>query len=62
MSGSVLVVDDEEIVRNSVRQWLELGGFTVRAAAGADEAMRPGERPPARRRPDRFSHAAAIRP
>ncbi|MGY3544957.1 DNA-binding NtrC family response regulator [Bradyrhizobium sp. USDA 4472] len=40
MSGSVLVVDDEEIVRNSVRQWLELGGFTVRAAAGADEAMR----------------------
>ncbi|MBR0726361.1 sigma-54-dependent transcriptional regulator [Bradyrhizobium manausense] len=40
MTGSVLVVDDEEIVRNSVRQWLELGGFTVRAAAGADEALR----------------------
>ncbi|MCP3459550.1 sigma-54 dependent transcriptional regulator [Bradyrhizobium sp. CCGUVB23] len=39
MSGAVLVVDDEEIVRNSVRQWLELGGFTVRVAAGADEAM-----------------------
>ncbi len=39
MSGAVLVVDDEEIVRNSVRQWLELGGFTVRVASGADEAM-----------------------
>lgn len=40
MSGSVLVVDDEEIVRNSVRQWLELGGFSVRVASGADEALR----------------------
>ena len=40
MSGSVLVVDDEEILRNSVRQWLELGGFSVRVASGADEAIR----------------------
>ncbi|MBR0827359.1 sigma-54-dependent Fis family transcriptional regulator [Bradyrhizobium manausense] len=40
MSGAVLVVDDEDIVRDSVRQWLELGGFAVRTAAGAEEAMR----------------------
>ncbi|MES1149923.1 MAG: sigma-54 dependent transcriptional regulator, partial [Bradyrhizobium guangdongense] len=40
MSGAVLVVDDEDIVRDSVRQWLELGGFAVRTAAAAEEAMR----------------------
>lgn len=38
MKGLVLVVDDEEIVRNSVRQWLELGDFQVKVAGSADEA------------------------
>lgn len=39
MSRSVLVVDDEEIVRSSIRQWLELGGFEVRTARHPDEAV-----------------------
>ncbi|CCD87749.1 C4-dicarboxylate transport transcriptional regulatory protein dctD [Bradyrhizobium sp. ORS 285] len=39
MIGSILVVDDEEIVRNSLRQWLELGGFEVWVAGGAPEAI-----------------------
>jgi two-component system C4-dicarboxylate transport response regulator DctD len=39
MNATILVVDDEEIVRNSIRQWLELGGFQVRLAANADEAV-----------------------
>jgi two-component system, NtrC family, C4-dicarboxylate transport response regulator DctD len=38
MSPSILVVDDEEIVRSSTRQWLELGGFEVWTARHADEA------------------------
>ena len=39
MTKSILVVDDEEIVRSSIRQWLELGGFDVRTARNADEAL-----------------------
>jgi two-component system C4-dicarboxylate transport response regulator DctD len=39
MKGIVLVVDDEEIVRNSIRQWLELGEFQVRVAGSTDEAV-----------------------
>ena len=39
MTALVLVVDDEEIVRNSIRQWLELGDFEVRLAGNADEAV-----------------------
>ena len=39
MSQSILVVDDEEIVRSSISQWLELGGFEARTARSADEAL-----------------------
>jgi two-component system, cell cycle sensor histidine kinase and response regulator CckA len=37
--GIVLVVDDEEYVRETVRRTLEAGGYTVVCAAGGSEAM-----------------------
>ncbi|MGQ0723361.1 MAG: sigma-54-dependent transcriptional regulator [Candidatus Eiseniibacteriota bacterium] len=37
--GSVLVVDDEEYVRESVAEILRRAGFSVRTAAGVDEAV-----------------------
>jgi two-component system C4-dicarboxylate transport response regulator DctD len=39
MNPAVLVVDDEEQVRHSISQWLELGGLTVETAADADAAL-----------------------
>lgn len=39
MNPTVLVVDDEEQVRHSIAQWLELGGFSVETAADADAAL-----------------------
>jgi two-component system C4-dicarboxylate transport response regulator DctD len=39
MNPTVLVVDDEEQVRHSIAQWLELGGLTVETAADADAAL-----------------------
>ncbi len=39
MKPAVLVVDDEEQVRNSIVQWLELGGLTVDSAANMQEAL-----------------------
>jgi two-component system C4-dicarboxylate transport response regulator DctD len=39
MNPTVLVVDDEEQVRHSIAQWLELGGHTVETAADADAAL-----------------------
>ncbi|WP_017939482.1 sigma-54-dependent transcriptional regulator [Zestomonas thermotolerans] len=39
MSGQVIVVDDEQAIREAVQQWLQLSGFEVRACAGATEAL-----------------------
>lgn len=39
MTSTILVVDDEEQVRHSIAQWLELGGFAVELAANADAAI-----------------------
>ncbi|MDB6044906.1 MAG: sigma-54-dependent Fis family transcriptional regulator [Gammaproteobacteria bacterium] len=39
MNPTVLVVDDEEQVRHSIAQWLELGGLAVETAADADAAL-----------------------
>jgi cyclic di-GMP phosphodiesterase len=36
---SVLVVDDENVVRDLMSRWLEAGGYCVASAAGADEAL-----------------------
>ena len=36
--GTILVVDDDPAVRDSVRRWLELDGFQVRVAADATSA------------------------
>ena len=38
-SPSVLVVDDERSVRDIVTRWLSAGGYAVRTAASADEAI-----------------------
>ncbi|KAA9154572.1 response regulator transcription factor [Amycolatopsis acidicola] len=39
-SGRVLVVDDDETVRDVVRRYLEAGGFTVDVAGDGDEGLR----------------------
>jgi two-component system C4-dicarboxylate transport response regulator DctD len=39
MNSTVLVVDDEEQVRNSIVQWLELGGLSVDSAANVQDAI-----------------------
>jgi two-component system C4-dicarboxylate transport response regulator DctD len=39
MNPTVLVVDDEEQVRHSIAQWLDLGGLAVETAADADAAL-----------------------
>jgi cyclic di-GMP phosphodiesterase len=36
---SVLIVDDENVVRNLMARWLESGGFTVATASSAEEAL-----------------------
>ena len=43
-TGAVLVVEDEPAVRDFVRRSLEAAGYTVLAAAGADEAIQASER------------------
>jgi CheY-like chemotaxis protein len=43
-TGVVLVVEDEPAVRDFVRRSLESAGYTVLAAAGADEAIRESDR------------------
>ncbi len=37
--SQVLIVDDEAIVRESVRDWLVTSGFTVSTAASGEEAL-----------------------
>lgn len=37
--NSVLIVDDEEAIREFLSRWLTAGGFDVRTAAGADQAL-----------------------
>jgi putative two-component system response regulator len=47
-TSSILVVDDESGVRELVARWLASGGYDVRTAATADEALqRVHDRPPA---------------
>jgi CheY-like chemotaxis protein len=38
-TGSILIVDDEEIVRRMLQRCLQNAGFSVRAATGGDEAL-----------------------
>lgn len=38
-AGDVLIVDDEKTLREVVRRYLELDGFTVTEAASGDEAL-----------------------
>jgi DNA-binding response OmpR family regulator len=46
-SGRILVVDDDETVRDVVRRYLELAGFTVDLAGDGAEGLRVfAERPP----------------
>ncbi|MBN6034724.1 response regulator transcription factor [Amycolatopsis sp. 195334CR] len=46
-SGRVLVVDDDETVRDVVRRYLEVAGFTVEVAGTGEEGLRLfAERPP----------------
>ena len=40
MTQSVLIVDDEEMVRTALEQWLRLSGFATHVAASAVEALR----------------------
>lgn len=37
---NILVVDDEEVVRNSMKEWLEQGGYGVYLASDGEEALR----------------------
>jgi two-component system C4-dicarboxylate transport response regulator DctD len=39
MTPSVLIVDDEEMVRTALEQWLRLSGFVTHVAASAGEAL-----------------------
>ena len=39
MSGTVLIVDDEEIVRESLSGWLEKDGYTVATAPDGPTAL-----------------------
>ena len=48
MDTSILVVDDESGVRDLMSRWLVSGGYDVRTAANADEALqRVHDAPPA---------------
>ena len=38
MNAFILIVDDEDIVRNSLQQWLELNGWRTQTARNAEEA------------------------
>ena len=37
--GTVLLVDDEQIVRESLKEWLTMEGFDAHAAGGGEEAL-----------------------
>lgn len=37
---NILVIDDEEVVRNSMKEWLEQGGYGVYLASDGEEALR----------------------
>lgn len=37
--GKVLLVDDEQIVRESLREWLEMEGFSVQTAVDGNDAL-----------------------
>jgi len=39
MNSTILIVDDEQQVRHSIAQWLELSGLTTEQATDADAAM-----------------------
>src|SRR5829696_5526566 len=39
LTRSVLVVDDENGVRDLMSRWLQAGGYSVASASGADEAL-----------------------
>jgi CheY-like chemotaxis protein len=43
VEGAVLVVDDEELIRTSVKAFLENVGFTVTACESGEEALRMAE-------------------
>lgn len=47
MARKVLVVDDEEPIRNVLRKALEVAGFTVQAVGSAEEALKSMARDPA---------------
>jgi CheY-like chemotaxis protein len=46
-ANSVLIVDDENVVRDLMARWLESGGFTVSTAASAEALGRFEPLPPA---------------
>ena len=39
MSGTVLIVDDDAVLRGALSQWLDLSGFATRAADSVDAAL-----------------------
>ena len=39
MTPNLIFVDDEAAIREAVREWLELSGFTVRLCASAAECL-----------------------
>ena len=41
---SILIVDDESIVRSSLKSWLEEDGYNIETAASGDEALRKLQR------------------
>ena len=48
---SVLIVDDENGVRDLLTRWLESGGYSVTTAANAEEALGREERSTEEKRP-----------
>ena len=37
--GQILIVDDEDVVRESLRQWFDSEGYQTRAAASGKDAL-----------------------
>ena len=44
-AGSVLIIDDEAAIRESLETLLEMEGYEVQSAATADEGLHPHWRP-----------------
>ena len=40
MNVQVIFVDDEEAIREAVREWLELSGYAVRVEASAEDCLK----------------------